>query len=318
MNRMILFCLSVALFVMTACTPNGPHMPIDKSKLGATVVSGSEIISYQDIKPIFKQYCSRCHPSRRAPNWLDFDQARANTTKLVTRVYVRKDMPAAGSSEAQEITQKERDLLKAWVDSGALFKKGDAPSLVDIAPITMEQIKPSLLSEIQTCTSCHGTDGNIEGGSVPKLASQSSDYIFKQLKNYASGVRQDRTMQAMNGIAKTLFENYSEKEVQGIANFFSGVQLKREELTNEEIEQISVGQKLSNTCAACHMSPSTAKPIASDIPVITGQNKDFLYKQLVQFKTGERESIQMNLFAKALTDEELNALAIYFSSIEVR
>ena len=47
------------------------------------------------------------------------------------------------------------------------------------------------------CGSCHGVDGNSALAMNPKLAGQGAGYLYKQLVEFKSGVRQNATMAAM-------------------------------------------------------------------------------------------------------------------------
>jgi cytochrome c553 len=54
------------------------------------------------------------------------------------------------------------------------------------------------------CITCHGGDGAGDGsGAFPRLAGQAGWYTYKQLRDYASGDRQNRVMSA---IAKKMIE----------------------------------------------------------------------------------------------------------------
>jgi len=46
------------------------------------------------------------------------------------------------------------------------------------------------------CTACHGRNGNSAVSSYPKLAGQGAKYLYKQMKDFQSGARQDPIMGA--------------------------------------------------------------------------------------------------------------------------
>ena len=65
-----------------------------------------------------------------------------------------------------------------------------------------------------TCVACHGADGNSQVGLWPSLAGQNFNYLKKQLLLIQSG---QRSVPEMTG----LMEKFSEKELEGIASFYS-------------------------------------------------------------------------------------------------
>ncbi len=65
----------------------------------------------------------------------------------------------------------------------------------------------------------------------------------------------------------------------------------------------------------CHLCHGTEGEASSAIyPRLAGQNLDYLRKQLRNFRDGLRKSDTMNEMAKGLTNEQIEALAEYFSA----
>jgi cytochrome c553 len=73
------------------------------------------------------------------------------------------------------------------------------------------------------------------------------------------------------------------------------------------------GAKKSETCKACH-GEGGAKPIQPDYPVLAGQHYDYIIAALTQYKVGKRKNASMNGFAAALKPQDIQDLAVYFSS----
>ncbi|MDE3208624.1 MAG: cytochrome c4 [Pseudomonadota bacterium] len=73
------------------------------------------------------------------------------------------------------------------------------------------------------------------------------------------------------------------------------------------------GQQIaSQVCAACHGADGNS--VVSIYPKLAGQHSDYLYRQLIDFKSGKRLNPIMNGMAATLTDAQMRALADYFSS----
>jgi cytochrome c553 len=69
---------------------------------------------------------------------------------------------------------------------------------------------------------------------------------------------------------------------------------------------------IKETCSLCHGAKGEASN--SIYPRLAGQNVVYLKKQLRNFRDGARKSDTMNQMAKELKDNEIEALAAYFSA----
>ncbi|WP_169801019.1 c-type cytochrome [Novosphingobium naphthalenivorans] len=65
-------------------------------------------------------------------------------------------------------------------------------------------------------------------------------------------------------------------------------------------------------CASCHGPDGNGA--SPQIPKLAGQRPDYLYAQLMAFRTGERKQAVMSAIAAPLTDAEIDDLAKYYSS----
>ena len=67
-------------------------------------------------------------------------------------------------------------------------------------------------------------------------------------------------------------------------------------------------------CAGCH--GDNGVPTDKTIPVIWGQNREYLLKELHDFKTGLRKNETMSSIASSLSMEDMEALATHFSELK--
>ena len=74
----------------------------------------------------------------------------------------------------------------------------------------------------------------------------------------------------------------------------------------------AAGQKLSQTCVACH-GPDGNSP-SPEFPKIAGQHYDYLVKVLKDYKSGARKNAIMAPMVANLTPRDIDDLAAYFSS----
>ncbi len=75
---------------------------------------------------------------------------------------------------------------------------------------------------------------------------------------------------------------------------------------------VAAGQEKSASCAACHgVDGNSTNPIW---PKLAGQHASYLSKQLIDFRSGVRQNVNMNTLVAALSDEDIGDMAAYYSS----
>lgn len=73
----------------------------------------------------------------------------------------------------------------------------------------------------KTCVACHGKDAKTPIlPTYPKLAGQNADYAYNQMKDIASGARNNGQTAAMKGIMHLV----SDEEIRTIANWLATLQ----------------------------------------------------------------------------------------------
>jgi cytochrome c553 len=77
----------------------------------------------------------------------------------------------------------------------------------------------------------------------------------------------------------------------------------------------AAGRKLAAQCQTCHGIDGLARvPIA---PHLAGENFTYLQTQLRNYKSGRREHEIMSIVAQTLSDEDIDNLAAWYSSIRI-
>lgn len=75
----------------------------------------------------------------------------------------------------------------------------------------------------------------------------------------------------------------------------------------------AAGKAKSATCAGCHGAEGiSGNPLW---PNLAGQKDAYIVKQLKAFRDGTRTDPMMSPMAKPLSDDDINNLAAYFSSL---
>ncbi len=77
----------------------------------------------------------------------------------------------------------------------------------------------------------------------------------------------------------------------------------------------NLGRNLAAACANCHGTNGVS---LQGMPNLAGQQRAYLVQQMQDFKTGKRPATIMHQLAKGYTDEQIEALAAYFSAQKTR
>jgi cytochrome c553 len=73
----------------------------------------------------------------------------------------------------------------------------------------------------------------------------------------------------------------------------------------------NLGRNLAAACANCHGTHGISQ---QGMPDLAGQQRTYLAQQMKDFKAGARPATIMHQLAKGYTDEQIDALAAYFSA----
>jgi len=77
----------------------------------------------------------------------------------------------------------------------------------------------------------------------------------------------------------------------------------------------NLGRNLAAACANCHGTNGVSQ---QGMPNLAGQQRTYLAQQMQDFKTGKRPATIMHQLAKGYSDEQIEALAAYFSAQKSR
>lgn len=163
------------------------------------------------------------------------------------------------------------------------------------------------------CQGCHGEDGNSASPDFPKLAGQYAKYIQKQINDFKAGSRKDPMMTDM---AAAITSNQDLLDIS--AYFASQKQMKGASPVSRKSAQERFMDD-SNGCVTCHgVNGKGLAPNNPYAPVIGGQHKEYLVKQLKDFKSKARTnetSGMMAGIASSMNDAEIDEIASYISGM---
>lgn len=174
------------------------------------------------------------------------------------------------------------------------------------------------------CQGCHGEDGNSVSGDFPKLAGQWGDYIQKQVREFQNGARYNEVMTDMAMSVDNFHDLFD------IAAYFASQKQMGGTPIEDDAEQklYLEGQKLYTEgnkrtgafrCIKCHGEYGKGQPLNNNLfPVLGGQHKAYLIKQLTDFKHEVRENDRSGMMLRItthLTDHDIEAVATYLSRV---
>lgn len=172
------------------------------------------------------------------------------------------------------------------------------------------------------CGGCHGEDGNSPSAEFPRLAGQYAGYITKQIADFQNSIRTNN--ETMAGMAATIA---SVQDAKDIAAYFSKQKMAAQPIDPPKQELVAKGEKIFNegnaqngvyACVNCHGKNGKGKADNISIfPIIGGQHRDYIIKELKDFREGKRTNDpagMMSDVAKKLSDQEIEAVANYLSA----
>jgi cytochrome c553 len=163
------------------------------------------------------------------------------------------------------------------------------------------------------CQACHGKDGNPDTSDCPKLAGQYAAYIRKEIKDFQVGSRKDIIM---TDIALRLT---NEQDLLDISAYFAS-QNKMKGPIGQVVNIAGRRRfKSGNGCETCHgINGKGLAPNIPTAPVIGGQNKSYLIKQLKDFRSNARTNEAngiMGMITDLMSDAQMDEVASYESGL---
>jgi cytochrome c553 len=156
------------------------------------------------------------------------------------------------------------------------------------------------------CTMCHGPTG-ISFADSPNLAGQYAVVIYKQLRDYQSGIRS-------NAIMTVMARNLTDSEIRQLAAYYASLpRPPADHLSREAPAIVKWGAPMRNVapCGSCH--GDVDHTLAS--PWLGGEPRNYIRAQLLAFVAGQRANDingQMRAMAHGLTRAEIDQAVAYY------
>lgn len=168
------------------------------------------------------------------------------------------------------------------------------------------------------CMGCHGVDGKgMAAAGFPRLAGLPAAYLSKQLHDFRDGSRKNPIMEPL---AKAL----TDEEIQAVTTTLAAmpsdpvVGTHRQQMATDATQKLALygdwNRKIPG-CVQCHGPGGVG--VGEHFPPLAHQPAAYLVAQLNAWRDGTRSNDPNQLMvgvAKAMSDEEIKAVATYFAT----
>ncbi|MBE93095.1 MAG: cytochrome c4 [Idiomarina sp.] len=169
------------------------------------------------------------------------------------------------------------------------------------------------------CMACHGPNGEGNAaGAFPYIAGMNEQYLYRQMKAYQTGERNNAVM-SMN------VDNFNEQQLNDIAAYYASLSKPASTSKDTDSELLKQGERLVSIgnwddyippCSTCH-GPNN-RGVNENFPGIAGQHASYIKQQINAWKNGNRKTDKVQLMeavAKRLSDAQIEAVSAYLASI---
>jgi cytochrome c553 len=173
-----------------------------------------------------------------------------------------------------------------------------------IAPVRAGEVE----TKAQICASCHGESGVPSDPAVPVIWGQNEGYLYLQLRDIKRGVRKVEVM-------APILEPLEKSDLQALAAYFSTRSWP--DLAQPSASDADARSALrangSIGCTGCHFADYKS---AGSVPRLAGQQRAYLAKTMLDFRTGLRANNPgMTDLMNAADPADLPALASYLAGL---
>jgi len=236
--------------------------------------------------------CTSCHGpegNSQSPGVPSLAGQQPNYFVAATQEYLTK------MRESAPMDPLLRKLSKLDIESAALYFASQTPAQRG-APPTGDPIAGEPLTAV--CGGCHGSHGVSTDSATPSLAGQDPKYLTHSISAY-------RTTRK-HALMSRLVANLSDQDIANIAAFYSTQKSKAAEN----------GQTLltatTDKCNRCHSGGLDNPALA--IPIINGQDKDYLVLALRAYRDDRRGNSMMHNMSQPYSDSIIEGIASYYAS----
>ena len=236
---------------------------------------------------------------------------------------------AVTTAIAQQAAAPTADTAAAAPTAEAVVAPAPVAVVADTGPAKAGDPKAGQ-TKAGACAACHNLDGNSTAAIYPKLAGQHEQYIWRQLKLFKSGERDNAIMLGMSAAL-------TQQDMRDIGAYFSTQKITAGVADDGIVSAgpfagqkfYAAGEKIYRggkpgaavpSCMACH-GPAGAGVPGPSYPAIGGQHAEYTAAKLTAFRDGtvwgkdKEANVIMSQAAKGLSDEEILSLASFLQGL---
>ncbi len=158
-----------------------------------------------------------------------------------------------------------------------------------------------------TCSTCHGADGVSTTAGVPSLAGQRPAYVYRELRAYVSGARDNKLM---NDAIKFL----SNDALIDVAAYYASLDPAQPVVASDAkagVDPVQAGKAAAAGCSGCHGESGISKTPGT--PSLVGQDPKYLVSAISAYRGGQRKNDIMKAMVAPLTDASQSNIALFYA-----
>jgi cytochrome c553 len=258
-------------------------------------VKGAVFSPYENGKKV-AEACASCHGAdgnSKLPGTPSLAAQQPIYFVAATQEYL------TGARESAPMDPMLRKMSRLDIESAALFFASQTPAQRSAPPVG-----DAAAGEPKTavCGGCHGSHGVSTDAATPSLAGQDPQYLTHAIKAY-------RTTRK-HALMSRLVSNLSDQDIDNIVVFYVTQKSKPAEDGQNLLKDIT------EKCNRCHAGDVGNPALA--IPVINGQDKDYLTLALRAYRDGKRGNSMMHNMSLPYSDSIIESIASYYAGLPAK
>ena len=204
-----------------------------------------------------------------------------------------------GARKSAPMDPMLRKMSALDTESAAMFFASQTPAQRSAPPVG-----DAAAGEPKTavCGGCHGSHGVSTDSATPSLAGQDPQYLTQAIKAY-------RTTRK-HALMSRLVSELSDQDIDNIVAFYTTQKSKPAESGQTLIKDIT------DKCNRCHAGNINNPALA--IPIINGQDKDYLVLALRAYRDGKRGNSMMHNMSVPYSDSIIESIASYYANLPAK
>jgi cytochrome c553 len=161
---------------------------------------------------------------------------------------------------------------------------------------------------LASCASCHALTGIALARGTPHIAGQRAAYLYAELRVYQAGRRGDNPM---NNVVKFL----SDEALVKVAAYYASLDPAPPAVASAKKaprpDPASAGKEAAAGCSGCHGETGISE--TPGMPNLVGLDTKYLVGAIGAYKSGQRKHGMMKTLVSALSDSEINSIALFYA-----